>query len=85
MLPVSLGGLGVRDAALTTLLVPFGVPAAFGLVASLAWNTVLIGGTVIAGALVADADPARPARPKRRFGSGPAATTPASPVHGSNV
>lgn len=49
MLPVSLGGFGVRDAALTSLLVPFGVPAGYGLVASLAWNSVLIGGTAIAG------------------------------------
>ena len=49
MLPVSLGGLGVRDAALTSLLVPFGVPAAHGLVASLAWHAVLIGGTALAG------------------------------------
>lgn len=51
MLPVTLGGLGVRDAALATLLVPFGVPAAFGLVASLAWNAVLIGGAGIGGLL----------------------------------
>jgi glycosyltransferase 2 family protein len=51
MLPVSLGGLGVRDAALAALLVPFGVPAAFGLVASLAWNAVLIGGALIGGVL----------------------------------
>jgi glycosyltransferase 2 family protein len=51
MLPVSLGGLGVRDAALAGLLVPLGVPAAFGLVASLAWNAVLIGGALLGGAL----------------------------------
>jgi uncharacterized membrane protein YbhN (UPF0104 family) len=51
MLPVSLGGLGVRDAALASLLVPFGVPAAFGLVASLAWNAVLIGGAGVGGLL----------------------------------
>jgi glycosyltransferase 2 family protein len=51
MLPVSLGGLGVRDAALAGLLVPLGVPAAFGLVASLAWNAVLIGGALLGGVL----------------------------------
>jgi glycosyltransferase 2 family protein len=51
MLPVSLGGLGVRDAALAGLLVTFGVPAAFGLVASLAWNAVLIGGALIGGVI----------------------------------
>jgi glycosyltransferase 2 family protein len=49
MLPVSLGGFGVRDAALAALLVPFGVPAAFGLVTSLAWNAVIIGGAVVGG------------------------------------
>jgi uncharacterized membrane protein YbhN (UPF0104 family) len=51
MLPLTFGGLGVRDATLATLLVPFGVPAAFGLVASLAWNTVLIGGALLGGVL----------------------------------
>lgn len=51
MLPVTLGGLGVRDAALASLLVPFGVPAAVGLVASLAWNSVLIGGAGLGGIL----------------------------------
>lgn len=49
MLPVTLGGLGVRDAALASLLVPFGVPLAVGLVASLAWNAVLIGGALFGG------------------------------------
>lgn len=51
LLPVSIGGLGVRDATLAALLVPFGVPAAHGLVTSLVWQTVLIGGGLIAGAL----------------------------------
>ena len=51
MLPVSLGGLGVRDAALAAMLVPFGVPAAYGVVASLAWNAVLIGGALLGGLL----------------------------------
>lgn len=51
MLPVTLGGLGVRDAALASLLVPFGVPLAVGLVASLAWNAVLIGGALFGGLL----------------------------------
>ena len=51
MLPVTLGGLGVRDAALASLLAPFGVPLAVGLVASLAWNAVLIGGALLGGLL----------------------------------
>lgn len=59
MLPVTLGGLGVRDAALTSLLVPFGVPAAYGLVASLAWNAVVIGGTAIAGVVALVLRPGR--------------------------
>jgi glycosyltransferase 2 family protein len=49
MLPVTLGGLGVRDAALAGLLVPWGVPAAYGVVASLAWNAVNIGGALLGG------------------------------------
>lgn len=49
LLPVSLGGLGVRDATLAALLVPVGVPAARGVVASLLWQTVLIAGGLIAG------------------------------------
>lgn len=59
MLPVSLGGLGVRDAALASLLVPFGVPAAVGLVASLAWQAVLIGGALVGGLLGLVLRPAR--------------------------
>jgi uncharacterized membrane protein YbhN (UPF0104 family) len=51
MLPVTVGGLGVRDAALASLLVPLGVPPAIGLVASLAWNAVLIGGACLGGLL----------------------------------
>ncbi|HEX6063188.1 MAG TPA: lysylphosphatidylglycerol synthase transmembrane domain-containing protein [Longimicrobiales bacterium] len=51
MLPVSLGGLGVRDATLAALLVPFGVPLTIGFVASLLWQTVLIAGGLAAGAI----------------------------------
>lgn len=49
LLPISLGGLGVRDATLAALLVPFGVPLAQGLVASIAWTTVMIGGGLLGG------------------------------------
>lgn len=49
LVPVSIGGLGVRDATLAALLVPFGVPAAQGLVASLVWQTVLIAGGLLGG------------------------------------
>lgn len=51
LLPVSLGGLGVRDATLAALLVPFGVPAAQGFVVSLLWQSVLIVGGLLSGAL----------------------------------
>jgi uncharacterized membrane protein YbhN (UPF0104 family) len=51
LLPVSLGGLGVRDATLGAILVSFGVPMAEGVVASLIWQSVLIGGGLVAGAV----------------------------------
>ncbi len=51
LLPVSIGGLGVRDATLGATLVSFGVPMAEGVVASLIWQTVLIAGGLIAGGL----------------------------------
>ena len=49
LLPISLGGLGVRDATLAALLVPFGVPVALGLVTSLIWQSVLIVGGLVGG------------------------------------
>ncbi|HSJ07802.1 MAG TPA: lysylphosphatidylglycerol synthase transmembrane domain-containing protein [Longimicrobiales bacterium] len=70
MLPVSLGGLGVRDAALTTLLVPFGVPAAVGLVASLAWQAVLVGGSLIAGLVALVLRPGRASRAHHQRATG---------------
>jgi len=51
LVPISLGGLGVRDATLAALLVPFGVPAALGVVASLIWQSVLIVGGLVGGLL----------------------------------
>lgn len=50
LVPISLGGLAVRDATLAALLVPFGVAAAYGVVVSLAWQSVLIAGGLISGA-----------------------------------
>jgi len=49
LLPISLGGLAVREASLATLLLPFGVPAAQAVVASLLWQTVLIAGGLLGG------------------------------------
>ncbi|MDH3733034.1 MAG: flippase-like domain-containing protein [Gemmatimonadota bacterium] len=50
LLPVSLGGLGVRDATLGAALLPFSVAMATGVAVSLLWQTVLIAGGLIAGA-----------------------------------
>jgi uncharacterized membrane protein YbhN (UPF0104 family) len=49
MLPVSLGGLGVREAALVSLLVPFGADAASVVAAGLAFEAVIIGGGLLSG------------------------------------
>jgi len=49
--PISLNGLGVRDATQGALLLSMGVPAASGVVASLLWQSVLIGGGLAAGGL----------------------------------
>lgn len=49
LLPISIGGLAVREATLAALLVPFGVEPARGVVVSLAWQTVVIGGGLSAG------------------------------------
>ncbi len=51
LMPISLGGLAVREGTLATLLVPFGVPFALGVVCSLLWQTVLIGGGLVGGLL----------------------------------
>ena len=49
LMPISLGGLAVREATLAGLLAPFGVPFAVGVVCSLLWQTVLIVGGLIGG------------------------------------
>jgi hypothetical protein len=49
LLPISLGGLAVRDATLGALLVPLGVPMALGVVTSLIWQSALIVGGLLGG------------------------------------
>ena len=49
LLPISLGGLAVREASLAALLMPFGVPISRGVVGSLLWQTVLIVGGLLGG------------------------------------
>ena len=52
LLPISLGGIGVREVALAALLVPFGVEAATAVAQSLCWEVVLIGSGLSAGTVV---------------------------------
>jgi uncharacterized membrane protein YbhN (UPF0104 family) len=49
LMPISLGGLAVREASLAALLAPFGVPVAVSVVCSLLWQTVLIAGGLLGG------------------------------------
>ena len=49
LLPVSLGGLGVRDAALGVAVASFGPPVASGVAVSLIWQSVLIAAGLLAG------------------------------------
>ena len=49
LMPISLGGLAVRDATFGALLVPLGVPMATGVVAALVWQTVMIAGGLLGG------------------------------------
>jgi uncharacterized protein (TIRG00374 family) len=48
-LPITQGGIGVREAALAALLLPFGAPAALTVAAGLAWEAVVICGALIGG------------------------------------
>jgi hypothetical protein len=49
LLPVSFGGIGVREAALVVLLRPFGAPAALAVAQGLLWAGVLLLGGLVAG------------------------------------
>ena len=49
LLPVSLGGIGVREVALAAFLAPFGVEAALAVAQSLAWEAVLVMAGLLAG------------------------------------
>jgi glycosyltransferase 2 family protein len=50
VLPLTQGGIGVREAALVALLSPFGAPGHLVLAAGLVWEGVVIAGGVLAGA-----------------------------------
>lgn len=49
MLPISLGGLGVRETALALLLLSFGIPFSKSVGVGLLWESVLIAGGVVGG------------------------------------
>ncbi|HEX5424572.1 MAG TPA: lysylphosphatidylglycerol synthase transmembrane domain-containing protein [Candidatus Acidoferrales bacterium] len=49
-IPVTQGGIGVREAALAGLLVPFGAPPALTVAAGLAWEAIVISGALLGGA-----------------------------------
>lgn len=49
-IPITQGGIGVREAALAALLVPFGAPPALTVAAGLAWEAIVITGALLAGA-----------------------------------
>jgi glycosyltransferase 2 family protein len=49
-IPITQGGIGVREAALAGLLAPFGAPATLTVAAGLAWEAVVISGALIGGA-----------------------------------
>jgi len=51
VLPLTQGGMGVREAALVALLVPFGAPGALVLAAGLVWEGVIIAGGLISGGI----------------------------------
>jgi uncharacterized protein (TIRG00374 family) len=51
LIPVSLGGIGVREVALAAFLSPFGVEATFAVAQSLAWEVVLVTAGLLSGTL----------------------------------
>jgi uncharacterized membrane protein YbhN (UPF0104 family) len=51
VLPLTQGGMGVREAALVALLAPFGAPGALVLAAGLVWEGVIVAGGLISGLL----------------------------------
>jgi glycosyltransferase 2 family protein len=49
LIPVTLGGLGIREAGLAALLAPFGAPTALAVAAGLSWESIIIAGGLVAG------------------------------------
>lgn len=51
MLPITQGGIGIREAAMVGLLAPFGAPKHLVLAAGLLWEGIVIAGGLIAGGI----------------------------------
>jgi uncharacterized protein (TIRG00374 family) len=49
LLPLTQGGMGIREAVLVGLLIPFGAPSALVLAAGLVWEGIIIAGGLISG------------------------------------
>lgn len=49
VVPLTQGGIGVREAALVALLEPFGAPAALVLATGIVWEGIIIAGAMLAG------------------------------------
>ena len=49
LLPLTQGGMGIREAALVALLLPFGATATLVLASGLAWEGIIVSGGLIAG------------------------------------
>jgi uncharacterized protein (TIRG00374 family) len=51
LLPLTQGGMGIREAVLVALLLPFGAPSSLTLASGLIWEGIIIAGGLIAGAV----------------------------------
>ncbi len=49
LLPLTQGGMGIREAVLVALLLPFGAPSALTLAAGLIWEGIIIAGGLLSG------------------------------------
>jgi uncharacterized membrane protein YbhN (UPF0104 family) len=51
VLPVTQGGIGVREVAFAAVLLPLGIQPAAAVAASLAWEVVLVAGGLLGGGI----------------------------------
>ena len=65
ILPISLGGVGVREAALVTLLVPYGAPREAVLASGILWQAILAASGLIGLVITQVVRPARPVHRQR--------------------